>query len=79
MLSNRTKRNIWLVMTILSFLVIPDRCARVVNGTTHWWTLLASMAIFVVCEHFYMCYRKAIKRGNLYGHVRIRRNRVSNT
>lgn len=55
MLSNRTKRNIWLVMTILSFLVIPDRCARVVNGTTHWWTLLASILLYLLYLNISIC------------------------
>ncbi|GFI67758.1 hypothetical protein IMSAG192_01293 [Muribaculaceae bacterium] len=71
MLSNRVKRNIWLTLTILSFLMIPDRCARVVNGITHWWTLLVTIALFAICEHFYMCYRKQVKRGNLFGRVKI--------
>lgn len=71
MLSNRVKRNIWLTLTILSFLMIPDRCARVVNGTTHWWTLLVAIALFAICEHFYMCYRKQVKRGNLFGRVKV--------
>ena len=67
MLSNRVKRNIWLTLTILSFLMIPDRCARVVNGRT----LLVTIALFAICEHFYMCYRKQVKRGNLFGRVKI--------
>lgn len=48
MLSNRVKGNICLTLTILSFLMIPDRCARVVSGTTYWWTLLASLALFSI-------------------------------
>ncbi|WP_290432992.1 hypothetical protein [Muribaculum intestinale] len=51
--------------------MIPDRCARVVNGTTHWWTLLVAIALFTICEHFYMCYRKQVKRGNLFGRVKV--------
>ena len=71
MLSNRVKRNIWLTLTIMSGLTVIDRAVRIVDGSVEWWSLLSSIIITALCAKFYMCYRKQVKRGNLFGRVKI--------
>ena len=71
MLSNRIKRNIWLTLTIMSGLTVIDRAVRIVDGSVEWWILLSSIIITALCTKFYMCYRKQVKRGNLFGRVKI--------
>ncbi|MBD5355859.1 MAG: hypothetical protein HDR88_02495 [Bacteroides sp.] len=69
MVSNRVKRNIWLTLAILSVGAIIDRVIRVVDGSLEWWSLLATIAITAFCIKFYLCYRKQVKEGNLFGQV----------
>ena len=69
MLSNKVKRNIWLTLTILSVGCIIDRVIRVIDGSIEWWNLVATIVITTVCTKFYICYRKQVKRGNLFGRV----------
>lgn len=71
MLSNRVKRNIWLTLTIMSGLAVMDRTFRVATGSGEWWNLISAIIITALCAKFYICYRKQVKRGNLFGRVRI--------
>ena len=71
MLSNRVKRNIWLTLAILSGLAIIDRTIRIVMGELEWWQLVSVIIITAFCIKFYLCYRKQVQRGNLYGRVKI--------
>ena len=69
MLSNKVKRNIWLTLTILSVGCIIDGVIRVIDGSIEWWNLVATIVITTFCTKFYICYRKQVKRGNLFGRV----------
>ena len=71
MLSNRVKRNIWLTLAILSGLAIIDRTIHIVMGELEWWQLVSVIIITAFCIKFYLCYRKQVQRGNLYGRVKI--------
>ncbi len=71
MLSNRVKRNIWFALTIMSGLTVIDRVVRIVDGSVEWWNLLSSIIITALCAKYYMCYRKQVKRVNLFGRVKI--------
>ena len=71
MLSNRVKRNIWLTLTIMSGLTVIDRAVRIVDGSVEWWGLLSSIIVTALCAKLYMCYRKQVKRGDLFGQVKI--------
>lgn len=71
MLSNRVKRNIWLTLTIMSGIAVIDRAVRVATGSGEWWNLVSAIIITALCAKFYICYRKQVKRGNLFGRVRI--------
>lgn len=69
MLSNKTKRNIWLTLSILSIGCIIDRTIRVIDGSIEWWNLVMAIVITAFCTKFYLCYRKQVKHGNLSNRV----------
>ncbi len=69
MTSNRVKRNIWLTLTIMSLIAIIDRIIRVADGSVEWWQLISTIVITALCAKFYLCYRRQVKRGNLFGKV----------
>lgn len=69
MISNRVKRNIWLTLTILSVGVVIDRTIRVFDGSVDWWNLVTAICILVICTKFYLCYRRQVKAGNLFGKI----------
>ncbi len=70
MLSNRVKRNIWLTLSILSIGSIIDRAVRVIDGSAEWWSLASAIVITAFCTIFYLCYRKLVKSGNLFGRAK---------
>lgn len=69
MLSNKVKRNLWLTLAILSLTAVVDRAIRVADGTVEWWNLISAIVITAFCTKFYLCYRKQVKKGNLFGRV----------
>ncbi len=71
MLSNKVKCNIWLTLAILSIGCIIDRTIGVIDGSVEWWNLVAAIVITAFCTKFYLCYRKQVKRGNLFGRVKV--------
>lgn len=71
MLSNKVKRNIWLTLAILSVGCIIDRVIRVIDGSVEWWNLITAVLITAFCTRFYLCYRKQVKRGNIFGSVKL--------
>lgn len=71
MLSNKVKRNFWLTLAILPVGCIIDRAIRVINGSIEWWNLVATIVITAFCTKLYLCYSKQVKRGSLFGRVKI--------
>lgn len=67
MISNRVKRNVWLVLAVMSVGVVVDRAIRVAEGTMEWWNLVSAIVITAFCVKFYLCYRREVKNGNLFG------------
>lgn len=70
MLSNRVKRNIWLTLSTLSIDCIIDRTVRVIDGSAEWWSLASAIVITAFCTKFYLCYRKQVKSGILFGRTK---------
>lgn len=71
MLSNKVKRNFWLTLAIMSVGCIIDRAIRVIDGSVEWWNLVSAIVITALCTKFYLCYREQVKRGNLFGRVKV--------
>lgn len=67
MISNRVKRNVWLVLAVMSVGVVINRAIRVAEGTAEWWDLVSAIVITAFCVKFYLCYRREVKNGNLFG------------
>lgn len=58
MLSNRVKKNIWLVLLIVSIVGIIDRSIRVADGSLDWWNLVSVIIIAAFCARYYINCRK---------------------
>lgn len=71
MLSNRVKRNFWLVLAILSFCRVITRIIGVVYGNVEWWKMVLAIVVMAFCTKFYLCYRHHVKNGNLFGKVEL--------
>lgn len=68
MISNRVKRNVWLVLAVMSVGAVVNRAIRVAEGTEEWWDLVSAIVIAAFCVKFYLCYRREVNNGNLFGH-----------
>ena len=60
MISNRVKRNVWLVLAVMSVGAVVDRAVE-------WWNLVSAIVITAFCVKFYLCCRREVKNGNLFG------------
>ncbi len=68
MVSNKVKRNIWLLLTINGIGVIAARIFEAITGG-EWWPILSAAVLTIVTLKMYISYRKAVKEGNLYNKV----------
>ncbi len=65
MLSLRAKKNICLVMAILSIGIIVDRTIRLIDGSIEWTSLVSGIAIFLLLSKSYLCFRKKMREEGL--------------
>ena len=61
MLSIKTKRNIWLVMTVLSAGIIIDRTIRLIDGRIDWTSFASGIAVFALVLRGYLCFRRKVR------------------
>lgn len=64
MISNKAKRNIWLVLSLLSIAVVIDRVIRLIHHEIDWWNLCSAIIITACCAKFYLSYSKQAKEDN---------------
>lgn len=76
MVSNKVKRNVWLTLTIVSVACVIARAIRVAEGAIEWGELVSTIIITAFCVKFYLCYRRAIREGKLFGRVDLFNRRV---
>lgn len=69
MVSNKVKRNVWLVLSITSACTIIDRAIRLADGSVEWWSLASAVCITALCVKFYLSYRSLVRRGMLFGNT----------
>lgn len=69
MISNKVKRNVWLTLAIMSTACIADRAIGVADGSLEWWNLVTTIIITGLCTKFYLCYRRQVRKGNIFGRV----------
>lgn len=61
MFSNKTKGNIWLILSFLSLVPITDRIIHMIDDSIGWWELCSAVVISVFCIKNYLCYRRQLK------------------
>lgn len=71
MLGNKVKRNIWLTLFVFALVAVVDRAVRVADGRLEWWNLISVFVIAAFCGKFYLCYRRQVRKGNLFGRVKV--------
>ncbi len=64
MLSDKNKRNLWLVLSVLSVGIIADRTVRMVDGLIGWWEVCSSVVITFFCVKNFLCYHRQMKGSN---------------
>lgn len=76
-MSNAVLRNIWLVVGILAAVLCIAHTVDVVlaDNWSKWWIGAAYAIWSFLMFRLFAIYRHAVKKGNLYGHVRLRRRR----
>lgn len=70
MLSNKVKRNIWLVFSILSLACVVEWAVRLIDGSAEWWNLVSSIIVTALCVRFYLGYRRQVRSGILFNRDR---------
>lgn len=68
MISNKTKRNIFLALFILGLLTIVTRTIDMFDGGD-WKNLAGAVVITGLTFKAYLNYRRAVREGNLHGPV----------
>ncbi|MDE5658140.1 MAG: hypothetical protein K2I25_03715 [Muribaculaceae bacterium] len=58
MITDKTKRNIWLTLAIFSLVSVTHRAISLANGDASWWQLASSIIISAACIKFYLQYRR---------------------
>lgn len=41
-----------------------------IDGSAEWWSLASAIVITAFCTKFYLCYRKQVKNGILFGRTK---------
>lgn len=72
MISNKVKRNLCLALTIISASTVVGKTIQLLSySSVEWYELVSSIVITLVWIKLYLCYRKEVKNGNIFGKVRI--------
>lgn len=77
MVSNAVLRNIWLVVGILTALLCIAHAVDLIltENWDRWWICVAYAIWSFLMFRLYAVFRHAVRKGNLYGHVRLRKRR----
>lgn len=63
MLTEKTRRNIWLTFSIVSVAVTVSRIIRFADGSAEWWSVLSAAVIAAACIKFYSDCRRRVNAG----------------
>ncbi len=66
MISNKTKRNIWLTLAVLAAVTSIARVIDAFMGNVKWWDLISVFVILAFCIKYYLCYQRKVKAGELF-------------
>lgn len=62
-MSDRIKKNIFLVLSLVGLGVIVARAIDLASGDGRWWELAGAVVIYGMCFKFYLDYRRASMDG----------------
>ena len=60
MINSRTRRNIWLTLSVTSAACTVARAIRFAAGEAEWWQLATAVVTTALCVKFYLTYRKRV-------------------
>lgn len=62
-MSDRIKKNIFLVLGVVGLGVIVARAIDLATGDGRWWELLSAVVLYGMCFKFYLDYRRSYRDG----------------
>lgn len=62
-------RNIWGIIALVGLYPLADRFLSFYAGEIEWYRVVTALVIYALVIHTYNRYRKAVKHGNMFGHV----------
>lgn len=71
MTNNKVNRNYWFVLAVATAGALVCQAADIVSGHGGWRYLIPNAVISAMCLNFFLRYRSAVKKGNIYGDVRL--------
>ena len=71
MISNKTKKNISLILVVLNTLLAVEHAIAVADGYAEWWQLASAAALTAVSVKMFICHRREVRKGNLFGRTRL--------
>ncbi len=71
MISNKTKKNISLILVVLNTLLAVEHAIGVADGYAEWWQLASVAALTAVSVKMFICHRREVRKGNLFGRTRL--------
>ena len=71
MISNKTKKNISLILVVFNTLLAVVHAIGVADGYAEWWQLASAAALTAVSVKMFICQRREVTKGNLFGRTRL--------
>ena len=71
MISNKTKKYISLILVVLNTLLAVVHAIGVADGYAEWWQLASAAALTAVSVKIFICHRREVRKGNLFGRTRL--------
>ncbi len=71
MISNKTKKNISLILVVFNTLLAVVHAIGVADGYAEWWQLASAAALTAVSVKIFICHRREVRKGNLFGRTRL--------
>lgn len=71
MTNNKVNRNYWFVLAVATAGAFIVSAVDMISDGGEWRSLIPSAMISAMCLSFFLRYRRAVKKGNIYGDVRL--------
>lgn len=65
-MSNRIRRNIYLVLAIFALIRFVGQVINLIAGERNWTILIGSLLLAVLFAYWHLYYRKQVNEGNLF-------------